>query len=107
MKERDLLFVKSALMTLHKKSELKNHMKRHEKTKYVKQKTQSIGEDFDTNIQSELSELSEKIKIDENQIKISFSEEKPKLTYAQLIAEALSNASEGMLLLSDIYKAII
>ena len=28
------------------------------------------------------------------------------MTYAQLIAEALSNASEGMLLLSDIYKAI-
>ena len=34
------------------------------------------------------------------------SEEKPKLTYAQLIAEALSNASEGMLLVSDIYKSI-
>ena len=36
----------------------------------------------------------------------SLSDDKPKLTYAQLIAEALSNASEGMLVLSDIYKAI-
>ena len=43
---------------------------------------------------------------DENQEEFSLSEEKPKLTYAQLIAEALSNASEGMLLLSDIYTAI-
>merc|ERR1712210_8156 len=34
------------------------------------------------------------------------TEEKPKLTYAELIAEALSNTSEGMLVLSDIYKAI-
>merc|ERR1719491_198647 len=40
------------------------------------------------------------------QKEFSMSEEKPKLSYAQLIAEALSNASEGMLVLSEIYKAI-
>ena len=89
------------------RSELKNHMKRHEKTKYVKQKTQSIREEFDTNIQRELSEKSSLDKLkDENQREFSLSEEKPKLTYAQLIAGALSNASEGMLLVSDIYKSI-
>jgi len=53
-------------------------MKRHEKAKYFKQKNQSIGEEFDTNIQSE-SELSENSNLD------NLNEEK--LTYAQLIAE--------------------
>ena len=57
------------------KSELRNHMKRHEKTKYFKRKKQSIGEEFDTNIQSE-SELSENSNFD------NLNEEKLKLTYA-------------------------
>jgi hypothetical protein len=87
-------------------------IRKHEKIfKSLKRKKHStnIGKEFDTNIQSE-SELSEKSNIDDlkdkNQKEFSLSEEKPKLTYAQLIAEAISNASEGMLLLSDIYKAI-
>ena len=64
----------------------------------------SIGEEFDTNIQSELNEKPNSN--GQNQTEFSMSEEKPKLTYAQLIAEALSNASEGMLILSEIYRAI-
>ncbi len=42
----------------------------------------------------------------ENHKEFSRSEDKPKLTYAELIAEALSNSSEGKLLVSDIYKSI-
>ena len=95
------------------KSYLKKHMiRKHEKIfKSLKRKKHStnIEEEFDTNIQSE-SEISEKSNLDDlkdkNQKEFSLSLEKPKLTYAQLIAEALSNASEGRLLLSDIYKAI-
>jgi hypothetical protein len=34
------------------------------------------------------------------------SEEKPRMSYAQLIAEALVNAPDGMLTLSEIYSAI-
>ena len=34
------------------------------------------------------------------------SEEKPRMSYAQLIAEALVNAPDGMLTLSEIYAAI-
>ena len=34
------------------------------------------------------------------------SEEKPRMSYAQLIAEALINAPDGMLTLSEIYLAI-
>ena len=94
------------------KSYLKKHMlRKHKKNPSLKRKKHSmnIGEEFDANIQSE-SELSEKSNLDnlndESQKEFSLSEEKPKLTYAQLIAEALSNASEGMLILSNIYKAI-
>merc|ERR1711881_145386 len=36
----------------------------------------------------------------------SGSEEKPRMSYAQLIAEALINAPDGMLTLSEIYLAI-
>ena len=36
----------------------------------------------------------------------SSSEEKPRMSYAQLIAEALVNAPDGMLTLSEIYAAI-
>ena len=95
------------------KSTLKKHMlRKHEKffTSLKRKKhSTNIGEEFDTNTQSK-SDLSEKSNLgdlkDENQKKISLSEEKPKLTYAQLIAEALSNASEGKLLVSDIDKSI-
>ena len=45
-------------------------IKRHEKTKFVKQKTQLIGEEFDTNIQSELSELSQKSNLEQLKAKI-------------------------------------
>jgi len=52
-------------------------------------------------------ELNEKSNLnDANQTELSLSKENPKLNYAQLIAEALSNASEGMLVVFDIFKAI-
>ena len=46
---------------------------------------------------------------DENQsgLKAQASFEKPRMSWYKLIIEALNNSSNGMLLLSDIYKAII
>ena len=42
----------------------------------------------------------------QNGLNVQTSFEKPKMSYRNLIAEALINSSNGMLLLSDIYKAI-
>ena len=42
----------------------------------------------------------------QNELNGQTSFEKPKMSYKKLIAEALNNSSSGMLLASDIYKAI-
>ena len=102
------------------KRDLKEHMMEHQKNKLVKRKNPSIsiGEEFNTNTPSKSrksglnkeSNTIDSAEIDnlnnENQKEFSMSEEKPKMSYGQLIAEALSNASGGTLVLSDIYTSI-
>ena len=102
------------------KRDLKEHMMEHQKNKLVKRKNPSIsiGEEFNANtpsksLKSGLNKESNTIdsaEIDnlnnENQKEFSICEEKPKMSYGQLIAEALSNASGGKLVLSDIYTSI-
>ena len=68
--------------------------------------------DFDKigEIVEEKNSLDNKISVvnDENQsgLKAQASFEKPRMSWYKLIIEALNNSSNGMLLVSDIYKAI-
>ena len=89
----------------HQKIDMEKHMKTHYKNEFVKH-SMPIREKFDVNIPSTSEIIIVQSKVSAYGLNPSSDARRPLMTCPQLIAEALMKASESMLVLSDIYRAI-